>query len=386
MVRSAILIVLLSACAGQWRIPEPPPGTETSNPDLAARIKSSAHGWFRFINRSFAAEVCRRFRADPGPTVNLHGDAHIEQYAVTEIGRGLTDFDDAARGPPAIDLVRMGTSLLLTCEANRLSCPPILSAFFDSYRKTLDTQRRPDHEPAWVESTRNGFSGDRRAVLSDLDELMDAPRSAARFNQLFEAYLEQMKEQAPSVSASFLAPKRRGKLSVGVGSALDEKYLVRIEGPGPSEEDDLFLEFKEVRDLTAVACLSPIDLDSPLRVLRGQERLAYTPYNLVGYVVLSPDEPEPRAFWVHEWSDHYVEAEHGDFSEASQLEEIGRDIGAQLALGHPRSPDLPVSEETRALLSSWFDRNRDPLLTVAHELAETIKSAWQNRFSAPRSP
>ena len=42
------------------------------------------------------------------PTVTLHGDPHLEQYAVTDAGRGLTDFDDASKGPAILDLVRFG--------------------------------------------------------------------------------------------------------------------------------------------------------------------------------------------------------------------------------------------------------------------------------------
>ncbi len=45
------------------------------------------------------------------PTVNLHGDPHVEQYSVTESGRGLTDFDDASTGPAALDIVRFAVSI-----------------------------------------------------------------------------------------------------------------------------------------------------------------------------------------------------------------------------------------------------------------------------------
>ena len=67
------------------------------------------------MNAAFAAETCRLFAdvAASLPEVNLHGDAHVEQFAVTSLGSGLTDFDDCTRGDAVIDLVRFGTSLLL---------------------------------------------------------------------------------------------------------------------------------------------------------------------------------------------------------------------------------------------------------------------------------
>src|SRR3990172_1284671 len=72
----------------------------SNNPELLERIKGSPHGYFRFINIEFSKEICRRFQNRlPGtPSFNLHGDAHIEQYAITDLGRGLTDFDDSSTG------------------------------------------------------------------------------------------------------------------------------------------------------------------------------------------------------------------------------------------------------------------------------------------------
>ncbi len=62
-----------------------------SRPELLQRIVAGPHGYFRLINAQFSQEVCRRFEASDGvsPSLNLHDDAHLEQYAVTEIGRGL---------------------------------------------------------------------------------------------------------------------------------------------------------------------------------------------------------------------------------------------------------------------------------------------------------
>jgi hypothetical protein len=81
-----------------------------SRPDLLERLAATAHGYFRFVNTAFESETCRLFSdvASSMPEVNLHGDAHVEQYAVTSLGRGLTDFDDCTRGKPVIDLVRFG--------------------------------------------------------------------------------------------------------------------------------------------------------------------------------------------------------------------------------------------------------------------------------------
>jgi hypothetical protein len=63
-------------------------------PDLQATLRATPHGYFRFVNTGFARETCRLFAdvADSLPEVNLHGDAHVEQYAATSHGRGFTGF------------------------------------------------------------------------------------------------------------------------------------------------------------------------------------------------------------------------------------------------------------------------------------------------------
>src|SRR5512141_2532878 len=116
-----------------------------ARPDLADKLAATAHQYFRFVNVGFAAETCRLF-ADAAaqlPEVSLHGDAHVEQYAVTSIGRGLGDFDDCTRGKPVIDLVRFGASVVLAArqkgwpEEERRS----LERFLRGYRDGLSGRR-----------------------------------------------------------------------------------------------------------------------------------------------------------------------------------------------------------------------------------------------------
>src|SRR5512143_2564225 len=140
-----------------------------SRRDLVAKLSASAHGYFRFVNAAFAEETCRLFAdvAESLPEVNLHGDAHVEQYAVTSLGRGLTDFDDCTRGKAVIDLVRFGASLLLAArekgwpgEERRL-----VDAFLDGYRAGLGGIRRGLRTPELVTRARASFKWDHAAAL-----------------------------------------------------------------------------------------------------------------------------------------------------------------------------------------------------------------------------
>ena len=50
------------------------------------------------------------------PVVRLHGDAHVEQFAIAQDAWGLDDFDDSARGPAAVDIVRFLGSIELVAR------------------------------------------------------------------------------------------------------------------------------------------------------------------------------------------------------------------------------------------------------------------------------
>jgi Ser/Thr protein kinase RdoA (MazF antagonist) len=108
-----------AAMVAALRIASEAPALE-ARPAPAARLRETPHNYFRFIDRPFSEVVCGLFDEvmESLPEVNLHGDAHVEQYAVTSLGHGLTDFDDSARGPYVVDLVRFGVSLELAAREN----------------------------------------------------------------------------------------------------------------------------------------------------------------------------------------------------------------------------------------------------------------------------
>lgn len=101
---TVLTAIALLGCAGKT-VPRGPldlVGDPTQlEPRLLARVRSSPMAYFRFVNVLFASEVCRRYAGDADAMrfVNLHGDAHVEQYAVTETGRGLTGLRRLRDGP-----------------------------------------------------------------------------------------------------------------------------------------------------------------------------------------------------------------------------------------------------------------------------------------------
>ena len=356
----------------------------SQNPKLLDRILQGPHGYFRFINEIFAEEVCVRFQDDLGwiPNVSLHGDAHLENYAITERGRGLTDFDDATLGPVVLDLVRFGVSIYLASRANgwEEEAQPIVDSFLSGYRAALDDPGLTIPPPELVSRIRAHFTTDRALTLAAQETLMQ-PLGVRReeFKREIEQYLDQMAEQYPELPPHFFEIQNAGRLKMGIGSALDEKYLFEIEGRTKARKDNVVLEMKEVRDLHEISCILASEA-SPVRPILMQARLAYQPYRYAGFVIfaLSKGDERDKTFWVHEWANNYRELSiRTSFQTAADLHDIAYDAGVQLGLGHPKSIADSYSKHLRGRLLITVAELRERLDRTISDLTEQTIAAWK---------
>ena len=356
----------------------------SQNPKLLQRILRGPHGYFRFINEVFAEEVCERLRDGLGwiPNVSLQGDAHLENYAITERGRGLTDFDAATTGPVVLDLVRFGVSIHLASRANgwEEEAEPIVDSFLSGYRAALEDPGLTVPPPELVSRIRARFTTDRELTLAAQETLMQ-PLEVSReeFKWEIEQYLDQMAEKHSELPPDFFEIKNAGRLKIGIGSALDEKYLFEVEGPTKAHEDNVILEMKEVRDLREITCILFSEA-SPRRPIVMQARLAYQPYRYAGFVIFDirkGDEKE-KMFWVHEWSDNYHELRiRTSFQTAADLHNIAYDAGVQLGLGHPKSIADSYSNHLRGRLLVTVTELHERMHQTIFDLTEQTIAAWK---------
>ena len=209
------------------------------SPELRARLAATPMAFFRFVNEAWTRQVCEAFQSAMRgqlPTARLHGDAHVEQYAVTATARGLDDFDDSARGPAVIDIVRFLGSLELAAAQRRMD----------------SVSARDDRcVPGWLSSwPRNpvllaarprgrGADASRHREVAGSVPLVDRFAHAApgcggtgQGGTRFGARVVAVASKAdPAFTPAFMALKRVGWLRMGIGSALTPKLLIRIEGP-----------------------------------------------------------------------------------------------------------------------------------------------------------
>ena len=364
-----------------------------SNPALLQRIRESPHGYFRFINIPFSRAVCNRFEHldDGGPLgsgrfpFNLHGDAHVEQYAITDLGRGLTDFDDSSEGPAWIDGVRFSVSLRLAALINGWEdrADDVVAEFGRGYWDVIADSTLSAPVPAVVARYQAAFEYDSLAYLASVDSMMQ-PLSETERQALvtsLEPYAELMLATNSGLPADFFHPVRIGALQLGVGSALDKKYLVRLTGPTADPADDVVVELKRVRSLAGIPCIQADD-DDPFRVLQGGARIAYQPFRFLGFV-----EHGGEMFWTHAWVANYEELKVGEsFRSPEELAEVAYDVGVQLGLGQLRDVGgafqqmvrVSVQERGREIEAQLFDESR--------KLTDEVVEAWEAFVRASDGP
>lgn len=358
----------------------------SENPKLLQRILASPHGYFRFINRRFASETCRRLaaRVDQVPIVNLHGDAHVEQYAVTDLGRGLTDFDDSTSGPAVVDLLRFGVSLRLACAARgwEADADRLYDRFLAGYRAALEDPKLETPEPAFAQRIRDGFQFDRAKYFEWVERIMSPvdEAEAARLQEALGPYIAAMRAEDPKLANGYFTIQALGRLKMGIGSALDLKYLVRVQGSTEDPLDDVVLEIKEVRDLRGVSCVSNQQKVDAFRILVGQSRIAYEPYRLLGYLRL-----DGKVFWIHSWVDNYreigIEDEKMTVRSVDELEQVVYDVGVQLGRGHPAQIAAPHGLQLRMAQIRMLDDSRADIVRASRKMAADTVAAWQ-RFKS----
>jgi hypothetical protein len=342
-----------------------------SNEKLRQRLARGPHDYFRYLNGPFREVLCRHLSAGQreAASVTLHGDPHLEQYAVTERGRGLADFDDATFGPAVLDLVRFATSLRLVARDHGWKEDEVVGVFLQSYAGALRNPPKRPPEPAVAARMRAGFVHDRRQSLARSVALMEPLPPEAAPDQ---STLDRTAEILARVSGwpkAFFKIKQMGLLRIGIGSAGDEKYLLRVEGHAPADADDVILEVKEVRPSPAARCVRSDP--GPDRILLGSARLAYEPFEYAGGITL-----EDRSFWFHAWPDNYAEMDfRKDLRSPADLDEIARDVGLQLGWGHPRTRKGKDSKELRETLLKQL--SSQDVATLSATMAEGTVEAWQ---------
>ncbi|MGH7588741.1 MAG: DUF2252 family protein, partial [Gemmatimonadota bacterium] len=328
-------------------------GTEldalADRPDLLARVRSDPYAYFRLLASASSRRVCAEFDglADQMPLVNLHGDAHIEQYALTPTAHGLDDFDEAGMGPGVVDLVRFASSIHFACRRAAFDCDPdaAVDEFLDAYTIALADPESPVPTPAWVESARGESPIDRAAFLTWAESLMEAPDPGVRTRiiERWALFVRLMSRLHPDAPEDYYGVERFGAIDIGVGSALDAKFLLRIRGATADPLDDVIVEIKPMNEVTAPCLLRP-PTGGLLRILLPAARMGRIRPAVLGYLPWEQGAQDKSQLWVHSWDLGYQELDVKELASQADLEAVARDVGLQLGRGHCNGVAAPLED------------------------------------------
>jgi hypothetical protein len=354
---------------------------------LIERVDASAFRYFRLLARQFAARTCFEFRELRWrlPFVAVHGDAHVEQFVITEHSYGLEDFDQAGFGPLVVDMVRYAASIHVACRQAGFPCDAdeAVSKYFDAYHAALD-QPVDRIQPAIVGRLYAAAPPDAHAWLQWAESLMQPLPSndEQSFRPGWGRFVQLMRETTPDRPDTFYQVARVGGINVGVGSALEPKILIRIAGPSGAADDDLMLEARNTVTPTGAECVSRPANGGSLQVLMFASLLGPRLPDVFGFLPREGAREAPE-LWVQSWDRGYRELSIADLRSQTDLNELAIDAGTQLA-GHfwTKFPE-PLRGHQRFAQLRAFEMTSARAKLLARTLADETVAEWE-RFRHQR--
>ena len=385
-VSTGFWLVLLSVACSQRRLETDPELLSAAPPELLAQLRADAYTYFRFVNHEWTARVCEIFAEDIPhlPTVQLHGDAHVEQYALMNDAWGLDDFDDSARGPALVDIVRFLGSIDLAARHHGWTRDrdQLFDQFFAGYRRGLTDPSYKPQKPDIVRRLREQAPELTREAFLARAETMMAPMSETPMRGVIaamEVFTRVVQQERPNLPDEYFRVSRAGWLHLGVGSASSPKILIRARGPSRDPADDVVLEVKTLRQLTDLGgCLDVAGSQPTVRVIAGSQRLGRLQPSILlpGPEVAIPEMTVQGEhlldWWIRSWEPSYREIGLADLRSIEDLSEIAVDSGAQLGAGsihrETASEETALRDESLASVNALEKRLRKAAETLVLEL------------------
>jgi hypothetical protein len=386
---AAISVAVMGAARSSEPLRVEPGSLERAAPELIERLRTDRYDYFRFVNRSWIARVCDDFGRDLEglPVVRLHGDAHVEQFALAHDAWGLDDFDDSARGPAVIDIVRFlgSVDLIARRRSWEKDRDRLFDRFVEGYKRGL---LEPDHlppPPDIVRRLRAQAPVTRAAFLawgeSKMQPLADASMKAVV--AAIEAFAQIMLRERPDLGPEYFRVVRAGSIQSGVGSAVTPKIMIRVRGPSDNPADDELLESKKIGDLGGLRCLKTPMVQPTLRVIDGNKQLGRLKYNILaaGPELVVPEVmargERLQDWWIRSLDPSYRQIRLTDLRSVGDLAAIGYDSGVQLGAGRLRDRTVLLSAYDRKQLLGATGRLEKRYRQEAAKLVEELLHGWQ---------
>ncbi|HEU4340682.1 MAG TPA: DUF2252 family protein [Candidatus Binatia bacterium] len=383
-VLAAISVAFMGAACGPAPLRAEPESLERGAPELIERLRGDPFDYFRFVNRAWIARVCDDFRSDLRdlPVVRLHGDAHVEQFAFAKEAWGLDDFDDSARGPAVVDIVRFLGSIDLVARQRswEKDRDTLFDRFVEGYKLGVAQPHYLPPPPDIVGRLRTEVPATRAEFLASGEARMQPMADAAMRAVIaaIEAFARVVLRERPDLAPGYFRVVRAGWLHSGVGSAVSPKILVRVQGPSDDPSDDELLELKKIGDLSGLPCLQTSTFQPTLRIIEGSKQLGRLKYSILaaGPEFFIP-EVEARGqrlrdWWIRSLDPSYRQVRLTDLRSVDDLAAIIYDSGVQLGAGRLQDHTVPQGgserKKTLAATARLEKRYRQEATTMVDDL------------------
>jgi hypothetical protein len=386
---AVIFVAVLAAACGREPLRAEPETLDRAATEMTESLRTDPYEYFRFVNRSWIARVCDTFAADLRelPIVRLHGDAHVEQFALTKDAWGLDDFDDSARGPAAVDIVRFLGSIDLVARQRSWGKDrdSLFDRFVEGYIRGLAEPYYVPPPPDIVGRLRAQGPATRAAFLAwgetKIQPLTDASMKAVVAG--IEAVARVLLRERPNLSQEYFRVVRAGSVKSGVGSAVMPKIMVRVRGPSDDPADDELLESKKIGDLGGLPCLKIPMVQPTLRVIDGSKQLGRLKYSILaaGPELVIPEVMATRErlqdWWIRSLDPSYHQIRLADLQSVGDLAAIAYDAGLQLGSGRLQDQTVLLSGDDRKRLSVAAAKLEKRYRQEATKLIDDLLRGWR---------
>ncbi len=352
-VLALISVVLMGAARDPGPIRAEPKSLELATPELIERLRSDPYDYVRCVNGSWIGRVWDDFSSDLDslPGVRLHGDAHVEQFALAKDAWGLDDFDDSARGPAVVDIVRFLGSIDLVARQRswEKDRDRLFDRFVEGYKRGLTDPHYLPPAPDIVGRLRAQAPATRAALLawgeSKMQPLGDTSMKAVVAG--IEAVARVVLRERPDLTPEYFRVVRAGSVKMGVGSAVLPKIMVRVRGPSDDPADDELLESKKIGDLGGLSCLKMPTVQPTLRIIDGSKQLGRLKHNIMaaGPELIIPEVMATgerlQDWWIRSMDPSYREVRLTELQSVRDLAAISYDAGVQLGSGRLQDKTVP---------------------------------------------
>jgi len=384
----AVAVMGTAHAAGPLRAE--PESLERATPKLIQELRADPYDYFRFVNRPWIARVCDDLGSDQRdlPVVRLHGDAHVEQFALQQDAWGIDDFDDSARGSAAIDIVRFLGSIDLVARRRswEKDRDTLFDRFVEGYKQGLIDPRYLPPPPDIVGRLRAQAPATRPALLA-WGETRMKPLADVTMKALvaaIDAFARVVLRERPDLTPEYFRVVRAGWFQGGVGSAVSPKIMVRVQGPSDDPADDELLELKKIGDLSDLSCLKTPAVQPTLRIIDGSKQLGRLKHNIMaaGPELIVPEVmargQRLQDWWIRSLDPSYREVRLTELQSVRDLAAISYDSGVQLGAGRLQDQTVLLSGSDRKRLSAAAAKLEKRYRREATTLVDDLLRGWRD--------